>query len=519
MDQTKTRPGARAAIDLLYDISEELLSSKRDLESFIDAVLNHLDAFGMARCMISLLDADRSEVRIEAAHGLSEEEQRRGRYRIGEGVVGKVIERGEPAVVPSIDADPLFLDRTGARKNLDPTGIAFICVPIMTYRREAVGTLSVDCTAAQEPELEGSLRLVSVVASMIGEAVWHWREEREETASRVRELSSRGRPSVQHEIIGMSRQIREVFQLISQVAPSDTTVLIRGESGTGKELVASAIHRGSPRAEQAFVSVNCGALPEQLVESELFGHVRGAYTGAVNTRRGRFEMAEAGTIFLDEIAELPLAMQVKLLRVLQEGEIHPVGGEKPRRVDVRIVAATNSNLEEAIAAGTFREDLYYRLNVFPVYLPPLRERKADITILADHFVEKYSKLQKRAVLRISTPAIELMTAYHWPGNVRELENCVARAVLLSEDGVVRAHHLPPTLQTGASSGTTAAGSLDTMMGTYEREILIEAMKDAGGNISRAADRLATTHRILSYRLRKHGLHGRLVKSPKRRRQT
>ena len=295
-------------------------------------------------------------------------------------------------------------------------------------------------------------------------------------------------------------------------------MLIRGESGTGKELIARALHDTSNRSDGPFVSVNCGALPEHLVESELFGHVRGAYTGAIASRRGRFELADRGTIFLDEIGDLPLAMQVKLLRTLQEGEIHRVGDERPQRVDVRVIAATNANLEQLIVAGVFREDLYYRLNVFPLYVPALRERKTDITLLADHFVEKYAKLEGRKVVRISTPAIDLMMTYHWPGNVRELENCMARAVLLAKDGVVRDRHLPPTLQTGASSDTTRAGSLEQQMNAYEREILIEAMKDASGSITRAAEALDTTQRILAYRLRKQGLHGKLVKSPRPRRR-
>ncbi|MBI4601461.1 MAG: sigma 54-interacting transcriptional regulator, partial [Planctomycetes bacterium] len=270
-------------------------------------------------------------------------------------------------------------------------------------------------------------------------------------------------------------------------------------------LVARAIHMLSQRAKGPFVAVNCGSLPENLVASELFGHVRGAYTGAEANRRGRFEMAQGGTIFLDEVGELIPAIQVKLLRVLQEGEIERLGEERPRRTDVRVIAATNADLEKAIEEGRFRGDLYYRLNVFPIYLAPLRDRKADITVLADHFLEVYARKLGKRVVRISTPAIELMTAYHWPGNVRELENCIARAVLLTDDGVIRAHHLPPTLQTGNSSGTTKAGSLESMMMAFEREILIEAMKNAGGSQRRAAKALRTTPRILAYRLKKHGL--------------
>jgi Nif-specific regulatory protein len=345
---------------------------------------------------------------------------------------------------------------------------------------------------------------------LIGDAVKNYRDHRDEIVSLQREkerleVQSRKPPRPEY-IIGTHHAMVDVFQLIEHVAPSSSTVLIRGESGTGKELVARAVHEASRRRDKAFVSVNCAALPEQLVASELFGHVRGAYTGAESSRKGRFELADGGTIFLDEIGEISPTIQVKLLRILQEGELDRLGDEKSRRVDVRVIAATNANLEKAIEEGRFRRDLYYRLDVFPIYMPPLRERKSDITLLADHFIEKYAVIHNRSVARISTPAIELLTSYHWPGNVRELENCVARAVLLTQDGVVRAHHLPPTLQTGGSSGTTKSGSLEQMMMTYEREILIEAMKNAGGNQAGAARALATTPRILSYRLRKHGLH-------------
>jgi len=351
---------------------------------------------------------------------------------------------------------------------------------------------------------------LTIIAAIIGEAVRNYRDHREEVLSLRLEQESRdgtsggsARPS---DMVGTHHSMLEVFHLVEQVARSESTVLVRGESGTGKELIAQAIHASSGRRDKPFVSVNCAALPEQLVASELFGHVRGAYTGAERGRKGRFELADGGTIFLDEIGEISPTIQVKLLRVLQQGELDRLGDEKTLRVNVRVIAATNANLEDAIRDGMFRQDLYYRLAVFPIYLPPLRERKSDITLLADHFLEKYSKMDDRGVVRISTPAIDLLTSYHWPGNVRELENGIARAVLLAQDGVVRAHHLPPTLQTGESSGTTKSGSLEELMMTYEREILLEAIKNAGGNQAKAARALETTPRILSYRLKKHGLH-------------
>ena len=305
--------------------------------------------------------------------------------------------------------------------------------------------------------------------------------------------------------------MRRLFEMIPQVAPTKTTVLVRGESGTGKELVAREIHAQSDRSEAPFVVINCGTLPEHLVESELFGHVRGAYTGATATRRGRFEQGDGGTVLLDEVGELPAGMQVKLLRVLQEGEICRVGDEELRHVNVRVIAATNTNLEEAIKAGRFREDLFYRLNVFPLFVPPLREHKTDIMLLADYFVESLSAEHGRDVKRISTGAIELMMSYHWPGNVRELQSCIARAVLLATDGVIRQHHLPPTLQTGPSSGTARRGTLKESMDGFERELLIDAMKEAHGNQTLAARNLGTTPRILAYALKRHDIHEALTR--------
>jgi Nif-specific regulatory protein len=299
--------------------------------------------------------------------------------------------------------------------------------------------------------------------------------------------------------------MRGVYQEIHQVARSDTTVLIRGDSGTGKELVAHAIHYASRRARGPFLKVNCAALSEGLLESELFGHEKGAFTGAIQLRKGRIEGAEGGTLFLDEIGDFSPATQVKLLRVLQEHEFERVGSSKMRRANVRIIAATSRNLEQAVEEAAFRQDLYYRVNVFPIFLPPLRDRKDDILLLADHFVEIYSKKMGKDVRRISTPAINMMTAYHWPGNVRELENCIERAVLLSGDRVIRAHHLPPTLQTSEATGTVGTGSLAERVALFEREIIVDALKRSGGKMAPAARDLATTPRILAYRVDKLGI--------------
>ncbi len=306
-------------------------------------------------------------------------------------------------------------------------------------------------------------------------------------------------------IVGNSNKMREVYQMVSQVCRSNATVLIRGESGTGKELVANAIHYNSPRAANPFVKVNCAALPVTLIESELFGHEKGAFTGAIKQKLGKFELAHRGTIFLDEIGSLGLDVQANLLRILQEKEFERVGGQRTLKVDVRVLAATNKNLEQAVEEETFRGDLYYRLNVFPIYMPPLRERKTDVLMLADHFLEKYAKENHKDIRRFSTPAIDMLMQYHWPGNVRELENCIERAVLLCEEGVIHSYHLPPTLQTGKESGTLPAVSLEESVAALEKEMIIDALKNTRGNISNASKILQTTVRKFAYKAKQYGI--------------
>jgi Nif-specific regulatory protein len=299
--------------------------------------------------------------------------------------------------------------------------------------------------------------------------------------------------------------MRQVYEQIARVARTNTTVLIRGESGTGKELIAHAIHYSSPRANKPFIKVSCGALPDSLIESELFGYEKGAFTGAHARKKGRFELAEGGTLFLDEIGDINLSTQVKLLRVLQEREFERLGGTEPIKVNVRLIAATNQDLEKAIAAGTFREDLHYRLNVFMIAVPPLRERKPDILLLVDHFLEKYSIEHGHHIKRISTPAIDMLMSYHWPGNVRELENAIERAVLVCDGNVVHAHHLPPTLQTAEASGTVSDVSLAEAVAAYEKNLIQDALKTARGNCSKAAKLLHSTERIISYKVRRLGI--------------
>ena len=465
-------------------------------------------SLGMKFATLTLLNRQSGEISIEAAYGLSASQKRRGRYKLGEGITGKVIQTGKPAIVPRISQEPEFLDKTGARKTHEEGELSFLCVPIK-MGREVIGALSADRPASRALALQEDARVLSIIASLIAQAV-RLRQSAQEERERLMEenlrlqdeLKDRFRPS---NIIGNSKAMQEVYKLIAQVSGSDTTALLRGESGTGKELVAHALHYASPRASKPFVKVNCAALPEGVIESELFGHEKGAFTGAVASRKGRFELAEGGTLFLDEIGDLSPAMQIKLLRVLQEREFERVGGTTTIRADVRLIAATNRNLEDLIQRELFRQDLYYRLNVFPIHIPPLRERKTDILLLADHFVEKYSLANHKDVRRISTPAIDMLMVYHWPGNVRELENCVERAVLLSKDDVIHGHHLPPTLQTAEASGTAFAGRLETTLAEVERELILDALKSARGNMSKAARLLGVSERIMGLRVRKYRL--------------
>ena len=495
-------------LSLLFEISQTLDRSM-DLREVVGPVLNAIAKhMGMLRGTLTLLNRQTGEIFIETAHGLSASQQERGRYRLGEGVTGKVMETGEPAVVPRISEEPLFLNRTGARKGLHKKDISFICVPIK-LGKEVIGALSADRLFAEAVSFEEDVRLLSIIASMVAEAVrlrQSAQEERqrllEETSRLQKELKDRFRPS---NIIGNSKAMQAVYDLIAQVSASNATVLLRGESGVGKELVAHAIHYNSVRADKPFIKVNCAALPESVLESELFGHEKGAFTGAISRRKGRFELAHGGTIFLDEIGDLSAATQIRLLRVLQEREFERVGGTDTIKTDVRVVAATNRDLEKLVAEETFRQDLYYRLNVFPVHIPPLRDRKTDILLLADFFVEKYGKANHKSVRRISTPAIDMLVSYHWPGNVRELENSIERAVLLTNDDVIHGHHLPPTLQTAEASGTAHVGTLQATLDNVERELILDALKSARGNKAKAARALGISERLMGLRVNKHGI--------------
>ena len=501
-------------VKCLYEITRAMHGTL-DLRKALYKVLDLLEEYlGMNRGSISLLNQEKSEIHIEVAHGISSSAKTKGRYKLGEGVTGRVIETGRPMAIPRLNEEPLFLDRTGSRSKVDKSKIAFFCVPIKDGAR-VIGALSVDRLFEESESPDEDVRLLSIISSLIAQKVAMLEQinkEREQlNTENIRLKKELGKKYSFSNIIGNSHKMQEVFHLISQVAKSNANVLLLGESGTGKELVANAIHYNSLRTSNPLIKVNCAALPGNLVEAELFGYMKGAFTGASQQKAGKFELANNGTIFLDEIGSLLLESQGKLLRVIQEREMERLGGTKIVKINVRIIAATNIDLTEAVENGTFREDLFYRLNVYPIYLPPLREREADILLLADFFLEKYSEEYSKDIKRISTPAIDALTHYHWPGNVRELENCVERAVLLCDGQVIHSYHLPMTLQTAEDTGTQQSMSLDDSIARFERDLIIDSLKSSRGNMRKAAQSLKTTERIFGYKVKKYAINPRHYK--------
>jgi Nif-specific regulatory protein len=505
-------------LPLLFEISRIINNSmhiKEALNPILKLVANYLDA---ERSLLSILNREVSNIFIEAGHGISEEEKKMGKYLIGEGITGKVIKTGEPVYLENIRKAAGFVNKTNMQlRTDDQKDLAFVCVPIKIDSQIA-GTLSIIKKKEETDDKAELIRILAVVGSMVAQAV-RIRQGRMEELVRLRrenkQLFNELKTCYIHEnIIGNSSKMREVFKLIEQVSKTQATVLIRGESGVGKELIADAVHYGSNRKKKPFIKVNCSALPESLIESELFGHEKGAFTGADYQKKGRFELAEGGSIFLDEIGDLPLQIQVKILRVLQQKQFERIGGTKTIDCDVRIITATNRNLEKAIETGDFREDLYYRLNVFPIYIPPLRERINDLPLLVDHFIQKCNKKNETDIKRISSSALDMMMIYNWPGNIREMENCIERAGILSDDGVIRSQHMPPTLQTAQSSGTERSGTLDSVLDKVEKQLIIESLTATKGCVLQSAISLGISNRKLGLRIARHNIDARKYKMQK-----
>ncbi len=455
---------------------------------------------------VALRRGDSPVADVIAAEGFGAADFRRLESRITKSGLWRILHISSPVAIDDLGQDAVlnFLAfSTGTR--------LLIAVPII-LAGSTIGLFAVGFPARTDVSEDHVIKLLKAVAAMFAQAM---RVER--TVSEESRLLHEENTHLKQELkekyafrhlIGNSSPMRQVYDQVTQVSRSNATVLLRGESGTGKELVAGMIHYNSLRSKRPFVKVNCAALPASLIEGELFGYEKGAFDGASKLNKGRFEQADGGTLFLDEVVDLPPQTQVKLLRAIQERECERLGGTEAIKINVRLVTTTKKNLEEAVADGLFREDLFYRLNVFTIFLPPLRERKSDILLLADYFLEKYEREYKKAVRRISTPAIDMLTAYHFPGNVRELENAIERAVIVCDSNVIHGHHLPPTLQTAEVSGTETRVTLASAVEAIERDLIQDTLKSTRGNVARAAIMLDSTERILGYKIKKYAIDPR-----------
>ncbi len=493
----------------LVQILDDLQKKQITLDDALEFIASLTQAERVLLVMLSPVDGD---LYVEAAAGLSIEQKKQGHYVVGEGIVGKVIQSGETIFVHDVMNNPLFLNRTHARK-ADET-LSFLCVPIK-YNEQVIGALAIDRPTQTVVDAEHEERLLSVIANSFVPYIKLYHNSMQTHSHEPLRLPKRAHRGITN-IIGNSEAMQLVYERISQASKSATTVMLRGESGTGKELVARALHENSVRKEKPFITLNCAAIPENLVESELFGHEKGAFTGALQARKGRFEMADKGTLFLDEVGELSLTTQARLLRVLQERCFERVGSEISRSVDVRIITATNRPLEEMVEEGTFRKDLYYRLNVFSIHLPKLAERKSDIIPLAEYFLEQFAKSLNIGKPRFSVAASEMLERYSWPGNVRELENIIERSLLLiGNDSFILPQHLPYELHSDSCPLSNAKPHLSESKYTYatlpeqiehiERGAITEALTLYKGHMGAAASYLGLTERIMGQRMRKYSI--------------
>ncbi len=480
-----------------------VLTASFELEKNLLSVMSTLgNLLEMQRGCVFLLDPISKGLSIVAAHGLTKQSIKKGKYRIGEGIVGRVLEKGVPMVIPNIGEEPSFLNKTGSRPEKD--GVSFLCVPIQ-FKNEALGVLSVDrIYSKKHGNVDDDLRVLTIVSSLIAQFVKLWESyEKVEKEKESLKQELKGKYSIDN-IIGQSDRMQEVFEAVHRVSPSKATVILRGESGTGKELIAKAIHYMSPRNKGPFVKFNCASIPEGLLESELFGHEKGAFTGAIASRSGKFELANKGSIFLDEIGDLPLTLQPKILRVLQEREFERVGSEKTVKVDVRIIVATSGNLEQLVSQGKFREDLYFRLNVIPVILPPLPERGEDISILVDYFLKKFNKENNRSVF-YDESALQVLLNHDWPGNVRELENTIERLVIMSRSDRISSSDLPVSLSLRRIKTAEKGMSLPADIEEIEKMNIQNALEKTGGVQAKAARILGITPRQIGYKIKKYEL--------------
>lgn len=491
-------------------------------------MMSQLLGLNRGRVILPDNEAINSNLKIKYSYGLTADEIYRGSYQSGEGVTGKVFKTGQVALIQDIDDEPLYISRSVSRSTLPNESVSYIAVPIYTEEK-TVGVLAAHRLRNRQREFQRDVALLQVIATFIGQSlrvqsliISKTKTLQTENKLLKQRLTGRG---IKYGIIGESKVLIEALDKAMQVADTSTTVLLLGESGTGKERFANMQHLASKRSDGPFVSINCAAIPESLIESELFGHEKGSFTGASVMKRGKLELASGGTLFLDEIGDLDFDLQGKLLKVLEEKVIQRVGGTKNIPIDVRIVAATHKDLHKAVRADQFRLDLFYRLNVYPIKLPPLRERGADISLLTQFFVEHANAEYERNV-KISNEALSVLEKYSWPGNIRQLENLVKRSVLLSPngevdveiinsilkdesgDGVLEVTNTLPEFPLATDLNESSSEVRHSSLRPYlkvsedEAESLLEALSVSKGNKTRAALLMGMTPRQYRYRLQK-----------------
>jgi Nif-specific regulatory protein len=496
----------RDDLRLLYEVSV-ILSAMQNVESVFKSLLEKMaSCIGIVRGAIAILNRVTGAIDIAEGYGLDREQLKKGCYLPGEGVTGKVVNTGNPIAVPRISEEPLFLNRTGARNMKEAYNTSFICVPIR-LDIEVIGTISIDLPYSSPDLLDDKVRLLTIIAASIAQFVRIYQISIEEV-NELKAENSRLQAELQEQCkkftsIGKSEGMRRIHRQMITVCNTKATVLLLGETGVGKERFANDIHYASSRAKMPFIKVNCAAIPATLIESVLFGHEKGSFTGAVQQQKGYFEQANGGTIFLDEIGELPLLLQAKFLRILQERTFERIGGSETIHVDVRVIAATNCDLKKLVAEGIFRQDLYYRLSVFPIIIPPLRERKIDVMLLADHFAKRFSEEYGKPVPTFSVSTINILNNYAWRGNIRELENTIERAVILSNDNVIHHYHLPEEMQHIAGMIPRRVGTLPEVLESIEKDMITEELKRSQGNMAKAAKNLGITERIMGLRIAKY----------------
>lgn len=495
-------------LNVLYEIANIIADSRGEISDSLEKCLKVLKKnLDLNNCAIYKLEDDL--LKVYASINFNKHQKIISEFRMGEGATGLAAKSMEPVVIENVHNDILFLNKSGNRSN---ETISYIAVP-MIIENEIIGVLGVNLTKSTKIDFEDTIRILSIISSLAAQAMnSHFIVENEkEKLKDLKQYYKMEWDSKVHnfgDIIGESKKMKDVFRVIERIAQSDVTILVRGETGTGKELVAAAIHKRSKRAEEPFVKLNCAAITDSLLESELFGHEKGAFTDAKETRKGRFELADKGTLFLDEIGDISASAQVKLLRVLQEREFERVGGSKTIKVNVRLVAATNRDLEQMVKDGEFREDLYYRLNVIPIDLPPLRKRGDDIKLLVNFFLERSIKNHKKMVT-ITDEAMNKLMGYPWPGNVREMENTIERIVLMGdEEGISAADMillLPALKSQNIMDEYKAIPMENKTLDELERDAITKALKDCEGNQSKAAQMLGISMRQIGYKVKKYGI--------------